>query len=281
MAHRARTASPARAASTDCAGVCDRTRQHDRGEEAADVKADGGPLAAAVYRQGRRWAARRTAAGCPSDDQRYAGGSRRNSDVGNDTARRDPLEHAHAGEGHWRSSDECASHLAGFRAAASQKTFKLSPDPLLIDKVRVVGSIRRSTPRCVDEKPQIQALDRTAPLLPLRPGQAERRTHDYKRHGTTSLAALEVKTTCCSRRRHARSTRPLDRPRCPGPADLDVHVIMDLRDAQGTADGSRHPRFHPHFTPTYASWLNLVDFAALECRGVHDSVRSLESAIRE
>ena len=114
-AHRA----PARAASTDCAGVCDRTRQHDRGEEAADVKADGGPLAAAVYRQGRRWAARRTAAGCPSDDQRYAGGSRRNSDVGNDTARRDPLEHAHAGEGHGRQSDACASHLAGVRTAAA------------------------------------------------------------------------------------------------------------------------------------------------------------------
>ena len=71
------------------------------------------------YRQGRRWAARRTAAGCPSDDQRYAGGSRRNSDVGNDTARRDPLEHAHAGEGHGRQSDACASPLAGVRTAAA------------------------------------------------------------------------------------------------------------------------------------------------------------------
>ena len=182
------------------------------------------------------------------------------------------------------------------------KTFKLSPDPLLIDTVRdIVGLYLNPPPHaavfCVDEKPQIQAWDRTAPVLPLRPGQAERRTHDDKRHGTTSrFAALEVKTGHVLgqiRRRHraiefrafltALDVQVL--------ADLDVHVIMDNYGTHKTALirrwFARHPRFHPHFTPTYASWLNLVErwFAALEMkqlrRGVHDSVRSLESAIRE
>ena len=182
------------------------------------------------------------------------------------------------------------------------KSFKLSPDPLLIDKVRDIVGLYLNPPQhaavfCVDEKPQIQALDRTAPLLPLRPGQAERRTHDYKRHGTTSLfAALEVKTGHVLgqiRRRHrAIEFRAfLTALDVQVPADLDVHVIMDNDGTHKTALirrwFARHPRFHPHFTPTYASWLNLVErwFAALETkqlrRGVHDSVRSLESAIRE
>ena len=182
------------------------------------------------------------------------------------------------------------------------KSFKLSPDPLLIDKVRDIVGLYLNPPQhaavfCVDEKPQIQALDRTAPLLPLRPGQAERRTHDYKRHGTTSLfAALEVKTGHVLgqiRRRHrAIEFRAfLTALDVQVPADLDVHVIMDNYGTHKTALirrwFARHPRFHPHFTPTYASWLNLVErwFAALETkqlrRGVHDSVRSLESAIRE
>ena len=174
------------------------------------------------------------------------------------------------------------------------KSFKLSPDPLLIDKVRDIVGLYLNPPQhaavfCVDEKPQIQALDRTAPLLPLRPGQAERRTHDYKRHGTTSLfAALEVKTGHVLgqiRRRHrAIEFRAfLTALDVQVPADLDVHVIMDNYGTHKTALirrwFARHPRFHPHFTPTYASWLNLVErwFAALETkqlrRGVHDSVR--------
>jgi transposase len=181
------------------------------------------------------------------------------------------------------------------------QTFKLSPDPLLIDKIRDIVGLYLNPPAhaavfCVDEKPKIQALDRTAPLLPLRPGQAERRTHDYKRHGTTSLfAALEVKTGQVLgqiRRRHraiefrAFLTALDDQV----PADLDVHVIMDNYGTHKTALVrrwfARHPRFHPHFTPTYASWFNLVErwFAALETqqlrRGVHNSVRSLEGAIR-
>src|SRR6202167_269924 len=182
------------------------------------------------------------------------------------------------------------------------ETFKLSKDPLFIDKVRDVVGLYMNPPDralvlCVDEKSQIQALDRTAPLLPMRPGQAERRTHDYKRNGTTSLfAALEVKTGQVLgqiRRRHrAVEFRTfLTALDAQVPAHLDVHVIMDNYGTHKTATirrwFARHPRFHPHFTPTYASWLNLVErwFAALETkqlrRGVHDIVRSLESAIRE
>ena len=182
------------------------------------------------------------------------------------------------------------------------KTFKLSPDPLLIDKVRDIVGLYLNPPQhaavfCVDEKPQIQALNRSTPLLPLRPGQAERRTHDYKRHGTTSLfAALEVKTGQVLGRIHRRHRAVEFRAFLTAldaqvPADLDVHVIMDNYGTHKTASirrwFARHPRFHPHFTPTYASWLNLVErwFAALETkqlrRGVHDSVRALETAIRD
>ena len=150
---------------------------------------------------------------------------------------------------------------------------------------------------CVDDKPQIQAWDRTAPVLPLRPGQAERRTHDDNRHGTTSLfAALEVKTGHVlgqSRRRHrAIEFRAfLTALDVQVPADRDVHVIMDHDGTHKPALirrwFARHPRFHPHCTPTYAAWLHRVErwFAALEMkhlrRGGHDSVRSRESAIRE
>ena len=140
------------------------------------------------------------------------------------------------------------------------KSFKLSPDPLLIDKVRDIVGLYLNPPQhaavfCVDEQPQIQALDRTAPLLPLRPGQAERRTHDYKRHGTTSLfAALEVKTGHVLgqiRRRHrAIEFRAfLTALDVQVPADLDVHVIMDNDGTHKTALirrwFARHPRFHP------------------------------------
>ena len=222
------------------------------------------------------------------------------------------LESAPVGATHW--STRSLSKAAGvspmsvhriWQAFGLQphrtKTFKLSPDPLLIDKIRDIVGLYLNPPAhaavfCVDEKPQIQALDRTAPLLPLRPGQAERRTHDYKRHGTTSLfAALEVKTGQVLgqiRRRHRAIEfraflTTLDQQ---VPSDLDVHVIMDNYGTHKTASirrwFARHPRFHPHFTPTYASWLNLVErwFAALETqqlrRGVHSSVRSLEAAIR-
>jgi transposase len=149
---------------------------------------------------------------------------------------------------------------------------------------------------CVDEKSQIQALDRTQPLLPMRPGQAERRTHDYKRHGTTSLfAALDVKAgtiigQCMSRHRAAEFRRFLDAVERNLPRDLDVHVIMDNASSHKTKlirDWfAKRPNWHPHFTPTSSSWINQVErfFALLTeqqiKRGAHRSTKELETAIR-
>ena len=182
------------------------------------------------------------------------------------------------------------------------ETFKLSKDPLFIDKVRdIVGLYLRPPDRAlllaVDEKSQIQALDRTAPLLPLRPGQAERRTHDYVRHGTTSLfAALDVATgrvigECHRRHRSQEFLHFLETIDHTVEAKLDVHLILDNYGTHKTAQVRRwfvrHPRFHVHFTPTSASWLNLVErwFATLTekqiKRGAHRSTRALETAIRE
>ena len=150
---------------------------------------------------------------------------------------------------------------------------------------------------CVDEKSQIQALDRTQPLLPMRPGQAERRTHDYARHGTTSLfAALDARRarssgSCHRRHRSSEFLKFLDTIEAAVPADLDVHLVMDNYGTHKTALIrrwlARRPRFHVHFTPTSASWLNHVErwFAALTQkqirRGAHRSTRALEAAIRQ
>lgn len=182
------------------------------------------------------------------------------------------------------------------------ETFSLSNDPLFIEKVRDVVGLYMSPPKnavvlCVDEKSQIQALDRTQPLLPLAPGSAERRTPTYSRHGTTSLfAALDVATGRVIGEIHRRHSakefvsflRTIDKN---VPEELDVHVIMDNLGTHKTKAVTnwfvRHPRFHPHFTPTYSSWLNQVErwFALLEQRqlkrGVHRSVVSVEKAIRE
>ncbi len=181
------------------------------------------------------------------------------------------------------------------------ETFKLSKDPLFIDKVRDIVGLYLAPPEralvlCVDEKSQIQALDRTAPLLPMRPGQIERHTHDYARHGTTSLfAALDTKTGALigqTRRRH-RSVEFrsfLDTIERNVPPELDIHLILDnygTHKTQLIRDWLvKRPRFHLHFTPTSASWLNLVErwFALLTekqlRRGVHRSTKELENAIR-
>lgn len=181
-------------------------------------------------------------------------------------------------------------------------TFKLSPDPLLIEKVRDIVGLYMNPPDhalvlCVDEKSQIQALDRTQPLLPLQPGQVERRTHDYKRNGTTSLfAALELKTNRLIGQLHRRHRsvefrKFLDMIETQVPATLDVHLIMDNYGTHKTALirkwFAKRPRFHVHYTPTYGSWINLVErwFAELTNkrirRGVFRSVKELEAAIRE
>lgn len=181
------------------------------------------------------------------------------------------------------------------------ETFKLSRDPLFVEKVRDIAGLYLNPPDralvlCVDEKSQIQALDRTQPLLPMRPGQVERRTHDYKRHGTTSLfAALDVKTGKVMgefhrRHRSAEFRKFLDTIDQAVPSRLDVHLVMDNYGTHKTAVIrnwlAKRPRFHVHFTPTSASWINLVErwFAALTerqiRRGTHRSVRELEAAIK-
>jgi transposase len=182
------------------------------------------------------------------------------------------------------------------------ETFKLSKDPLFIEKVRDIVGLYLSPPDralvlCVDEKSQIQALDRTQPLLPMRPGQAERRTHDYERHGTTSLfAALDVSTgkvigECHRRHRSIEFRKFLTTLDGAVPADLDVHLILDNYGTHKTPAIHRwlakRPRFHLHFTPTSASWINLVErwFATLTekqiRRGTHRSTVQLEDAIKK
>jgi transposase len=182
------------------------------------------------------------------------------------------------------------------------ETFKLSRDPLFIEKVRDIVGLYLDPPDralvlCVDEKSQIQALDRSQPLLPMRPGQVERRTHDYVRHGTTSLfAALDVKTgevlgRCHRRHRAVEFRKFLDAIDTGVPADLDVHLILDNYATHKTPLIRRwlakRPRYHMHFTPTGASWLNQVErwFALLTQRqirrGVHRSTRALETAITQ
>ncbi|HSH70392.1 MAG TPA: IS630 family transposase [Deferrisomatales bacterium] len=181
------------------------------------------------------------------------------------------------------------------------ETFKLSTDPLFIEKVRDIVGLYLAPPQraavlCVDEKSQIQALDRTQPLLALRPGQVERRTHDYKRYGTTSLfAALDTATgkvlgKCYGRHRSQEFRRFLDVIEANVPEDLDVHLILDNYGTHKTPLIqkwlAKRPRFHLHFTPTSASWLNLVErwFGLLTerqiRRGSHRGTRQLENAIR-
>jgi len=182
------------------------------------------------------------------------------------------------------------------------ETFKLSRDPLFIEKVRDIVGLYLDPPDralvlSVDEKSQIQALDRTAPLLPMRPGQVERRTHDYARHGTTSLfAALDTKSgeligQTQRRHRSVEFRNFLDTIEKNVPPELDVHLILDNYGTHKTQlihDWmAKRPRFHLHFTPTSASWLNLVErwFAGLTekqlRRGVHRSTKELEQAIRD
>ena len=182
------------------------------------------------------------------------------------------------------------------------ESFKLSTDPLFIDKVRDIVGLYLNPPTkamvlCVDEKSQIQALDRTQPALPLAPGLPERRTHDYVRHGTTTLfAALDVATGSVIGQLHRRHRAKeflafLRTIEASVPAALSVHLVMDNSSTNKTpaVKGwlARHPRFQVHFTPTSSSWLNQVErwFALLSARqikrGSHRSTIELERAIRQ
>ncbi len=222
------------------------------------------------------------------------------------------LEETPANATHW-SSRSMATATGMSQSAVSRiwrafglkphrsEHFKLSPDPQFIDKVRDVVGLYLNPPDaavvlCVDEKTQIQALDRTAPVFPLMPGTPERRTHDYVRNGTTNLyAALDVASgnvisELTPRHRAEEFQRFLNLIDRNVPAELDVHVVVDNSSTHKTPSIQRwlvrHPRFTLHFTPTYSSWLNLVErwFAELTQkwlkRGTHRSTRELVASIR-
>ncbi len=221
------------------------------------------------------------------------------------------LEEAPSGATHW--STRSMARRAGMSQTAVSRiwrafglrphrieTFKLSSDPAFVEKLRDIVGLYLAPPEralvlCVDEKPQIQAARGTAPAFPMRPGQPERRTHDHKRHGTTDLfAALDVKAgkvigACKGRHRAVEFRAFLDQVEAAVPADLDVHLVLDNLKTHKTRlvhDGLvKRPRWHLHFTPTGASWLNLVEcwFALLSRRrlqrGAFASTADLETAI--
>jgi transposase len=193
-------------------------------------------------------------------------------------------------------------HCFGLQSHRSE-TFKLSTDPLLVEKVRDIVGLYLNPPEhaivlCVDEKSQVQALNRTQPILPLRPGLPEQRTNDYERHGTTSLfAALDVATgkvigKCHRRHRHQEFLKFMEAVDSSLPPDAgEIHLVLDN---YGTHKApkvvrwfARHPRYHLHFTPTSGSWVNQVErwFAKITeqriRRGSFTSVSSLEKAITE
>ena len=182
------------------------------------------------------------------------------------------------------------------------ETFKLSKDPLFVEKVRDIVGLYLDPPEravvlCVDEKSQIQALDRTQPVLPLRPGVPERQTHDYKRNGTTSLfAALNLATgevlgKCYRRHRSVEFKKFLARIDKSVPEELEVHLVLDNYGTHKTTMIHnwllRRPRYQLHFTPTSASWINQVErwFAEITRqrirRGTFHSTQALEAAIKE
>src|SRR5271154_2514641 len=212
---------------------------------------------------------------------------------------------------HWSSRD--MARASGLSVSTVQRiwrvfglqphrmeNFKLSTDPDFVAKVRDIVGLYVSPPEhaivlCVDEKSQIQALDRSQPMLPMRPGQPARRSHDYTRHGTTSLfAALDIATgrvigKCFARHRAAEFRKFLDAIEANVPRDLDVHLVMDNYATHKTPLIRNwlacRPRWHVHLTPTSSSWLNQVErfFALLTerqiRRGVHRSIDALCAAI--
>jgi transposase len=245
-------------------------------------------------------------------DEPRPGAPRKISDAKVEAVLRTTLEKTPREATHW-STRLMAKHCGLSQTAISRiwrafalqphraESFKLSTDPLFIEKVRDIVGLYLNPPDkalvlCVDEKTQIQALDRSQPLLPMRPGQVERRAHDYRRHGTTTLfAALEATTGKVigefhQRHRSTEFRKFLDTIEGAVPDKLHVHLILDNYSTHKTPMIhrwlARHPRFHVHFTPTAASWINLVErwFAALTekqlRRGVHRSTRELEMAIR-
>jgi transposase len=189
----------------------------------------------------------------------------------------------------------------GLKPHRSQ-TFQFSTDPYFIEKVRDIAGLYMSPPTnalvlCVDEKSQIQALNRTQPILPMRPGQVERHTPEYQRHGTTSLfAALDVATgnvigQCFRRHRSIEFKKFLDYVDSQIPRGLEVHLVLDNYSTHKTPTIKRwlqrHQHYHLHFTPTHGSWINQVErwFALLSTRAIkrnsHRTVLALEAAVKQ
>ena len=223
------------------------------------------------------------------------------------------LEQAPPSGTHW-STRQLAARVGLSQTAVSRiwrafglaphrtETFKLSRDPQFVEKVRDVVGLYLAPPEralvlCVDEKTQVQARQPTAPVVPTQPGQLERRTHDYVRHGTTDLfAALHVasgRVIAETHRRHrsVEFRRFLDTIDAAVPPDLEVHLVLGNAATHKTELIRRwllkRPRYHVHFTPTSSSWLNLVEcwFSLLQrrelARGVYRSTYALERAIRQ
>lgn len=225
----------------------------------------------------------------------------------------DTLESAPADATHWSTRSLAAKHGISHQTVAQiwrafglkpwrQDEFKLSPDPQLIEKTRDIVGLYLNPPEAavvfaVDEKPQIQALNRTAPTLPMLPTTPQRATHDYVRHGTLDLfAALDVASgTVITDLRPNHSSdefiRFLNKINRAVPKGLDVHIVLDNLQTHKTPKVHRwllrHRRFHLHFTPTYSSWLNLVErwFSALTTkklqRSAHRHIRELAADIRD
>jgi transposase len=264
----------------------------------------------AVGRWRRRFAALRLQG---LHDEPRPGAPRKITDAKVERVIVDTLESTPKGATHWSTRDMAKhsglSHSTigriwrtfGLKPHRSE-TFQLSNDPLFVDKVRDIVGLYMSPPEnavvlCVDEKSQVQALNRKQPALPMLPGRPELQTHTYVRNGTTSLfAALDVATghvigKCRRRHRASEFVQFLQLIDDSVPAGLEVHVVLDNLSTHKTPAVHRwflrHPRFHVHFTPTYSSWLNQVErwFALLELkalkRGVHRSTLDLENAIYE
>jgi transposase len=280
------------------------------GQTAAQVAESLSVSTASVYKWRRRFAKDRLAS---LTDAARPGAPRRISDQQVEDVVTRTLESTPQNATHW--STRSMAEATGLTQNAiwriwrvfglqphRQDTFKLSTDPFFIEKVRDVVGLYMNPPEhalvlCVDEKSQVQALDRTQPLLPIRPGFPEQRTHDYYRHGTTSLfAALEVASgevvgRCYRQHRHQeflRFLRVIDRE---FPNDIELHLILDNYGTHKTPEIQRwlirHPRFQLHFIPTSSSWLNQVElwFAQITKRrirrGSFNAVRELEKAIMD
>ena len=279
-----------------------------RGRANNDIAADVGCHPATVSKWRRRFAQRRLDG--LADDPR-PGPPRKITDAVIEDVLVRTLETAPADATHW--STRSMAKAAGVSQTAVSliwrafglkphlvQEFKVSPDPQFVDKVRDVVGLYLNPPEaavvlCVDEKTSIQALDRTAPILPLMTGAPQRRTHDYRRCGTTDLfAALDtasgrVITQMTQRHRSEEFRKFLNLIDKEIPAGLDVHIVLDNVSTHKTPTIARwlvrHPRFKLHFTPTYSSWMNLVErwFSELTTkwirRGTHTSVAELTASI--